>query len=519
MKFMKIVLISTLTGTSDHGLAILSSILKNAGYDVTMVFVAAGEYGGTKKYNKKELKQLELICKNCDLVGISSFSSTALKAIQIIDFLKGKVPNIVWGGVHATLYPEHCITHCDIVCVGEGEEVILDLIKAIEKNKPIDNIRNLWIKKNNQIIKNPIRNMIDKLDKIPLPDFEIENHFILKKGNIIKFKEEDFGGQIRFMTGRGCPYSCDYCSNNVFNKLYEGKRKCILRWHSIDYIINGLSYIKNKFPTVKSLEISDDLFFSRPLQEIKEFSEKYKKKVGLKFYCLVDPKTLKEEKVELLVNTGCHMIQTGIQSTERVNREIYHRYITDEDVLRSAKILNKFSKDLSTIYDIINCNPYEDPEDIINLINLLRKIPKPYRLSVNSLIYFPRTNITNRALKDKLITEKDLVQTDSWYRMGILLKRKKNLYLDLITTLMAGIAIDNKIGSIHDSWFNYLLDEKRIKRNLKNPFWVVLFVRLFWVHDFLKYKLFPRMSILESFKRKYLEIRLRHKIVYNPIQN
>ncbi|MEK7162613.1 MAG: hypothetical protein AAB730_02030, partial [Patescibacteria group bacterium] len=52
-------------------------------------------------------------------------------------------------------------------------------------------------------------------------------------------------GGIFFLTGRGCPYGCDYCSNSLLNELYKGKRKQIIRWHSIDYIINGILYLKN----------------------------------------------------------------------------------------------------------------------------------------------------------------------------------------------------------------------------------------------------------------------------------
>ncbi len=510
---MKIVLISTLNAPTDQGLRILSSILKKAGYDTSLIFMSTPK----NLYSKKELKQLEFFCKDCDLVGISSFSATALKAIQIINLLKRKVPNIVWGGIHATLYPEECINYCNIVCVGEAEEVILDLVKAIEKNKPIDKIKNLWIKKKNEIIKNPIRNMINNLDEIPFQDFDIETHYILKENQIQRFKEKDFGGQIIFMTGRGCPYSCDYCSNNAFNKLYKGKRKSILRWHSIDYVINEMSFVKNKFPSVKFFEPIDDSFSLRPLKEIKEFNEKYKQKINLKFKCLCDPRTITEEKVRLLADAGCYMITIGIQSSERINQEIYHRNMTNEDILRCARILNKYKDKVSVSYDIITCNPYENPDDIIALINLLRIIPKPYRFSVSSLIYFPGTNLTIRALKDKLITEKDLVLTlDYVDRTNHLLIRKKNLYLNLIVTLMRGVGMGNKIGLIYDSWFDYLLDEKRIKKNLKNPSWSILFIKFLIIYDFIKYKILKKiyLNLLPGFRKKYMEVKYKNKIVY-----
>ena len=103
------------------------------------------------------------------------------------------------------------------------------LAEAVEKNLPIESIKNLWVKKNNKITKNPVRNLIDEIDSLPFPDFDINTHYLLEKGKIRKFKEKDLAGQIFFLTGRGCPYGCDYCSNRFFNDLYQGKRKKILR--------------------------------------------------------------------------------------------------------------------------------------------------------------------------------------------------------------------------------------------------------------------------------------------------
>lgn len=82
---MKITLISTATFPSDQGIRTISSVLKKAGHDVKIVFMAYSE-DYNKLYNKKELNQLSLICKNSDLIGINSFVSTAPRAIQILKF-------------------------------------------------------------------------------------------------------------------------------------------------------------------------------------------------------------------------------------------------------------------------------------------------------------------------------------------------------------------------------------------------------------------------------------------------
>ncbi len=255
---MKITLISTATLPSDQGIRTISSVLKKAGYNVKTIFLAYSE-DYKKFYPEKVLNQILRFSRHSDLIGINSFASTAPRAIQVINKLKKLGKPIVWGGIHATISPEKCINHCNIICVGEGEGAILDLAKAIEKKKSINKIKNLWIKNKNKIIKNPVRNLIDDLDSLPPVDYEIQDHYILDKTKIIKFREYDLGGQIFFLTGRGCPYGCAYCSNDLLNKLYKGKRKKILRWHSPDYIIDCILDLKKRFKTLKYFDIREDV--------------------------------------------------------------------------------------------------------------------------------------------------------------------------------------------------------------------------------------------------------------------
>ncbi len=510
---MKVTLISAATYPSDQGIRTISSVLKKAGHEVILVFMALSE-DYSKFYTKYELELLSKFCKNSDLIGISSFVSTAPRAIQIIKHLKKRLAiPIVWGGIHATISPEDCIKDCSIVCVGEGEEAILDLVNEIRKKKKIDKIKNLWIKQGEKIIKNPVRPLIDDLDSIPLPDYDTKTHFILEHHKIRRFKEEDLDGAIFFLTGRGCPYGCDYCSNSLLNELYKGKRKKIVRWHSVDYIIKGILKLKKKFPSLSYFDIRDDTFSLRPLEQIKEFAKKYKEKVGLRFKCLADPHTVSDEKINLLVNAGCTDIIIGIQGEEKVNREIYHRNQTNEGVLKAAKILNKYKDKLAVMYDVITCNPYEKSEDIINMIRLLQKLPKPYFLSVNNLVFFHGSKLHERAVKDEVIkTSKDAaIYLNYWDRSAHILLKRKNMYLVLILNLMRGVVTETRFGIMPNSLINYLLKEERVQKNLKNNFPTLLALRLVSIMDLVRERILKPTyrSLPVSFKVWYDKIRYR----------
>ena len=509
---MKVTLISTSTYPSDQGIRTISAVLKKEGHEVKIVFMTKSE-DYSKNYTLSELLQLERICKESDLIGINSFASTAKRAARIISFLKRLNIPLVYGGVHATISPEKCITDADIVCVGEGEEAIVDLVNAIEKSKDYSQIKNLWVRKEDKIIKNPVRDIIDNLDALPFLDYDVDTHFILERGKIRKFREIDLGGQIFFLTGRGCPYGCDYCSNCLFNELYKGKRKKILRWHSPKYIIEGILFLKEKFPTLSYFDIRDDTFSWRPLEQIKEFCRLYKEKVRMRFKVLGDPKTITDEKIRLLVDTGCTDIIIGIQGSERTNIEIYHRMQKDEHILNAAKIINKYKDKLTVMYDVITCNPYEKPEDIINLIRLLQEIPKPYFLSVNNLVFFPGTKLYDKARNDRLIkTEKDAAyQLNYWDREKHILLKRKNMYLVLILNLMRGVATKNKFGFLPNSLINYLLSKERVRQNLRNTFKTLLVLRIVGIYDLIRERILKPAyrSLPVNFKAWYDKVRYR----------
>ncbi len=207
---MKIILISTSTYPSDQGLRTISSCLKKEEHNIKMVFMPMEE-NYSLKYPLKALIQLKQICKGGDLIGISAYASTSPRAIQIIDYLKSMEIPFVWGGPHATISPNKCIQHVNIICRGEGEEAIVELATKLDKKKDYSNIQNLWIKKEGKIIKNDVRCLQPTLDHLPPPDYDLQDHYILENEQLVHFKERHLNGYIFFMTSRGCPNACTYC--------------------------------------------------------------------------------------------------------------------------------------------------------------------------------------------------------------------------------------------------------------------------------------------------------------------
>jgi anaerobic magnesium-protoporphyrin IX monomethyl ester cyclase len=473
---MKIHLLSTNTFPSDQGLRTLSACLKREGHEVKMIFLPLGTWDYAENYSKGVMNQLKEETKDSKLIGINAMASTTKRAEQLINFFKELDIPTVWGGPHPTFFPDKSFELCDMVMVGEAEEAFIELAEKLEKKEDLSKIGNLYVRINGEEFKNPVRELIKRdLDWLAHPDYDIEDHKIIENNELINFEERHLNGMIFFQTERGCPQACSFCTNNIMRDLYKGKGE-LLRTHSVDYVIKELKRLKDKFPSIGVFDIRDETFTIRNIEWLREFCKRYKEEIGIRFKCLAEPasmssESMSEEKMRLLVDAGLTDIIIGIQSgSDRVNFEVYNRFITKEQLLKCANVSSKFSDKLAVMYDIITSNPYENSDDILQSIKLVMQIPPPFYLSVNNLIYFEGTPLYRKALEDGYIkTEKDSASSlNYWDRWAHIKLKKKNEYLTLMLNLMRGPSTKKRIGLMPRRLLNYLIKENVVDYNLKH---------------------------------------------------
>ncbi len=165
---MSIVLFNMLFEMGPLGLLHLVTYLGQKGHPARCVFLS--------KLDPETPEELNAICSfvadtQPSLLGFSLMSFNFRRARRLTIELKQRFPHIpiVWGGIHPTMNPEESIRYADYVCVGEGEEALLDLVRAIDGGIPTDNIPNIWSKQNGQVINTPLRARAIN-DGIPVDD-------------------------------------------------------------------------------------------------------------------------------------------------------------------------------------------------------------------------------------------------------------------------------------------------------------------------------------------------------------
>jgi radical SAM superfamily enzyme YgiQ (UPF0313 family) len=367
------------------GIAYISSVLKTKNHKTFLLNIDS--------FKKKQLDNTIKKYKP-DLICFSSTTDQIELTKKTIEYIsKYKIPTII-GGTHSTVFPEDAINVKSIlgICIGEGEYAILELVEALENKKSYTKIKNFWFKKGNKIIKNPLRPLIQNLDKLPFPDRELFNYKELLKNH---------KAGIEFMAGRGCPYQCTYCVNKKLQDLYKNKGKFV-RYRSVNNLIKEIKQTIKRYPT-KLITFHDDTFTLNK-KWLKEFSEKYSKEIKIPFRCNARADTIDEEIIKLLKKANCKQIWIGVESgNEKIRNLVLKKNITNQQIKEVFNLAKKY-KIKTMAFNMIGI-PYETEENIKETFKFNKEI-NPDLKAINIFRPYPGTELYNLCKKNNWISNR-----------------------------------------------------------------------------------------------------------------
>jgi len=421
---MKITLISLDPELYCIGLRILSSCLRADNHSVQMIFMPSKQRGNRAlrtHYPEYVLEQVAHICSDSYLIGISLMTNQFIQAVRLTDYLKthGVKAPVVWGGIHPTVEPEICLEHADIVCMGEGEDALMELAERMENDRDFMGVENMWFRGVRGTVRNPVRPLRQNLDSLPFPDYSCQDHFLassngveeLTKDKFVSFRGERFhseGKAINYpiLTSRGCPFACTYCCNSVYRRIYPAQKH--LRWRSTENVIQELKMIRRQIAPIACVIMVDDNFTARSDDQLKRFCDMYRAEINAPFFAQVSPLTINGKKMETLLDSGCIKVVMGVETgSERVAR-MYGRSKSHAAVPDAISIIEAYRDrmPLPPSYQFIIDNPYETIEETIETLRLAVSLPRPWDNPIYSLMLFPGTPLYEKAWSEGLIKSK-----------------------------------------------------------------------------------------------------------------
>lgn len=373
------------------GIGILSASLKEADIDVklfdTTFYRTAEQTGDEARAKALQVKQTsfedlgltpeegdvaeefakEVAAYQPHLIGLSSIEVTHPLGERLLNAAQGSgIPTVV-GGPYATFAPEIVIRadSVDMVCVGEGEEPLVELCQTLRDGGDVSKIANLWVKQDSEIFKNPVRQPVT-LDKLPKQDWSIydERRFWKPMGGKISVTGT-------FEMNRGCPYTCTFCINSGFDELY-GDLGGYYREQNVARLVEEMAEKKEQYNLAYVYLVAES-FLTTTLERVQTFARLYREKVALPFWVEARPESITPDKIGLLKEMGCEGISVGVESGNRELRErLLGRRIKDETIINAFDLLRDSGIRVSA-NNIIGF-PTETREMIFDTIRLDRRI-------------------------------------------------------------------------------------------------------------------------------------------------
>ena len=374
-------------GWYNEGLASLSAALKQHGHETALYHLL---YPPTWSDFGDELQR-----RRPDLVAFSLRSEVFRLGANLALWAKEMGYPTIAGSCHPTLAPDESIAApgIDAICRGEGEVALAELCNRMEAGRDFYDIPSLWLKRDGQVIRNPVGPVVEDLDSLPIPDFGLFDFSRLTS-------TQTYTALASFT--RGCPYNCAYCCNQILRSIYPNRQ----RWLRTRSPQNAMAYIhalKEAYPEARYLRVMDDIFHWDE-DWLEEFARLYRAEFSMPLAVHHRPNLFSERTARLLQEIGCYQVYFGVETgNEYIRNQVLRRRISTEQIEQAFDRARKAGM-ITTAYNMVGL-PFENMIRALDTIKLNARIRADRMLNP---IYcpYPNTDLYNIAVQEGFCSPK-----------------------------------------------------------------------------------------------------------------
>ena len=297
------------------GLGYIASNLRNHGLSVRIIDC-------TFKSEDSAVRTVRNL--NPSIIGIYSMFSMSAAAFRLASLLRDDCDLLVAGGPLPTIFSEDYLKAFDVVCIGEGEETMLELAETYLRKRRLSDIRGICISgglesstTTKSTMRTPARPPIRDLDSIPFPARDLFDNESYRGYFRNRFDREETS----IITTRGCPFDCDFCSRPIFSNQFRAR--------SAKNVVDELAQISGF--GYDSVWFSDDCFTLIPSRVFEICQQIESRGIDLRWECLSRVDGFSLEMAKEMKAAGCERVFFGIESgDDGILRQMNKRIDVDQ---------------------------------------------------------------------------------------------------------------------------------------------------------------------------------------------
>ncbi len=335
------------------GILSLAAVLETKGLQPEVVDLNRVYYSWLQDSNRNQTDFCSfagayLADRDFDLFGFSTVCSSYPLTLRIASEVKRAHPQsaVVLGGPQASVVDVptmRAYPWIDLVVRGEAEQTLPDLVDALAQHGSLAAIPGITFRRNEdgEIVRNPAAPLVSDLDALPFPAFHL-------------FPDVRFCRHFPLELGRGCPFSCTFCStNDFFRRSFRLKSPAQMiadmRRVSQTYGINSFELVHDMFTVDRKRVVA----FCEALLESKE---------QFTWGCSARTDCVDEELIALMAKAGCRGIFFGIETGSRRMQGIIDKGLDLNDSAERVRSCDKFK--INTAVSLMAGFPDETMNDL-----------------------------------------------------------------------------------------------------------------------------------------------------------
>ena len=360
------------------GISYIAANLEKAGYDVK--FIDSMALGLSAQQTKKAIMDY-----GPNIVGITAMTVTFLGALEAARIAKECGALVVMGGPHFSIFPQESMSHeeIDYAIFGEGEESMVHLVRAIEENRSVENIKGLIWRENGTVRVNEPA-IIDDLESLPVP----ARH--LTPFNSYRF----IGARTPFatvLTQRGCPFKCGYCAtDNPMRKV---------RFRKIESVLDEIELLVKDFGT-REINFAVETFTLKRNFTVALCEGILKRNIKVRWQAPTRVDCVDSELLKLMYRAGCWQLRFGIESGNQRILDLMNKNVTLEMIESAVNLVKKAG--MQTVGYFILGYVDEDAQSLENTISFAKKLDLDSAVFYLGVPYY-KTNFHELAVERRLI--------------------------------------------------------------------------------------------------------------------